>query len=315
MPRKPRSYAPGRVFHLTARTIAHARWFEEQTLRDHVVFAVSDCVPKSDAQLLAYAVMSNHFHLIVRQGTEPLSRLMQPLCQSIALRVQRTFGHVGYVFERRFRDTACTTARHIRNAIVYTHRNPVDARMCERECDYRWSSHSDYFPERGNVGSGATRPRVFVPLRLFAVKESASWDELRADYERYACWAGERKRLRRIDAPVPPPPRTPAGDRYWAQEFLSRLPRTLENAKPWRPDLRDLAKATLHEMTPGFTIHQLRATRGGRQVVEVRHEIVARALRMGFRPVDIARYLHITQSVVSRISARVIGTPPKEHDR
>ena len=284
-------------------------------MRDHVVRALSECVPKSDAQLLAYAVMSNHFHIIVRQGTEPLSRLMQPLCQSIALRVQRAFRHIGYVFERRFRDTACLTPRHLRNAIVYTHRNPVDGRLCEHEREYRWSSYGEYFAGDAHKGGTVNGARLFVPLRLFAVRGDASWDELRADYERYACWAAERKRLRKLHAPVPAPPPTPAGDRYWMREFFLRPARTLDNARPWRPDLRDLANATLRELTPGFTIQQLRAARGGHKAVEVRHEIIARALELGFRPVDIANYLHISPSSVSRVSARVIGVPSKSSGR
>ena len=309
MSRRKRPYEPGCVFHITARTIRHAKWFKDDRLRDHVTHCLRDCLPRSDAQLLAYAVMPNHFHLIVRQGTAPLSRLMQPLCQAIALRVHRAFGHEGYVFERRFRDKACMSARHLRNAIVYTHQNPVDGKLCEQEQEFRWSSYCDYFPEFQRPEGACSRPQVFVPLRLFAVRETDSWDDLKRSYADYAAWALERRRYRKENKKPTTPPLMTAGDEYWLKNFVRRDPRTLENAAAWRPDLRDLAKSIVHEMAPGFTIAQLRMTRGGPAATMIRRAIIERALRLGFRAADIARYLHISHTIVSRRATELNGRP------
>ena len=307
MSRRLRPNRPGHVFHLTSRTIRHVKWFESCAMRDRIAACLRDSLPKSDAELLAYAIMPNHLHLIVRQGAAPLAALMQPLCQSIAFSVHRRCQHEGYVFERRFRDKECITARHLRNAIVYTHHNPKNAGLCSSESRYRWTSYRDYLPQHASGGPSLLGPLVLPQLRLFAVNETTSPEELKKDYERYSAWAMERRRCKRLGHAVPPVPDTPAGDRYWLEAFVPRRTCALQDPQLRRPDLCDLADSVLHELTPGFTIAQLRFTRGGPQATLVRHAIISRALHLGFRGSEIARYLHISSMTISRVKAQLKG--------
>jgi REP element-mobilizing transposase RayT len=160
MGRRKRSYLPGAAFHLTARTSGHEHWWADDKLRNSVVGIVSDALHRTDARLVAFTIMTNHFHLTVRQGIDPLARLMHPVCQRIALLVRRAHGREGHIFERQFRDKPCASADHLRQVIYYTHRNPVKAGMCAEANEYVWSSACAYT----GVQSPATDDEVIRPV-------------------------------------------------------------------------------------------------------------------------------------------------------
>ncbi len=62
----------------------------------------------------------------------------------------------------------CVDAEHLREAIVYTHLNPVAAGLCERSEDYRWSSQRAYSGGELHL----SMPRLAVELELFAASDS-----------------------------------------------------------------------------------------------------------------------------------------------
>lgn len=284
---------PGTAFHVYARTIGRAAWFDEE-VRDAIVQIIAESLELTDARLLAFVVMPNHFHLIVQQGYDPLCRLMQPICRRTALVVHRVRRRAGRIFERRFYARICTDAGYTRAAIAYVHRNPIK-RLCENPGDYAWSSHRCY---SGEVPAGGGRfvvfPNVSPALSLFA--DCADPQTHRAAYERYMAWR-EQCANRKPDEPRPSKPPTQYGDEIWAVDYSRMAGRT--SAKP---DLRDIVLRTLREFAPEITLGELRLRRGGRTAVEVRRAAIARSVLAGHRGVDIAQFLNISPSTVSRVA-------------
>ena len=117
MGRRLRPHLPGATFHLTSRLHAGLPRFTPG-MRTRAVGILREEVDRSNVDMLAYVIMPNHFHLVLRQGEAPLHRFMQPWLTRIALLVQRTWGCVGHVFERRYRDSLCDLD-HLRYAIDY----------------------------------------------------------------------------------------------------------------------------------------------------------------------------------------------------
>src|SRR5262245_15573974 len=113
MPRRKRSYVPGGAFHITARTHSGEFWFDD--LRSERVEIIAIGLSRTDAALIAFAVMTNHLHLVIRQGEAPLSQLMHPVCQRAAYAVQRRLKRKGYVMGYRYFDTLCREEAHLRN--------------------------------------------------------------------------------------------------------------------------------------------------------------------------------------------------------
>src|SRR5207253_9949941 len=134
---------PGSAFHIVSRTQGHARWFTDD-IKDDIADLLLTGSISAGGRPAAFAVMDNHFHLLLFQGSASLGWTMQPILRRIALLDQRRHGVEGHVFERRFRSKLCQDRDHLPTAIIYIHRNPVNAGLCRQATDYRWSSANCY---------------------------------------------------------------------------------------------------------------------------------------------------------------------------
>ena len=289
MSRVLRQQQPGSVFHITSRTQGHEPWFTER-LRPVIAGMITDGVTSAGAALIAYAVMPNHVHVILAQGTRSLGWTMQPVFRRIALLVHRSHGLMGHVFERRFRSTSCLDADHIRNAILYTHFNPVRAGLCTAVEEYNWTSHLAYC-------SDFDHPRG-IPLRdvleLFASGVGRTREDLRSDYLAHVEWWHAARHS--AATAVSPPPVNPT----------TTFPRAVATGAPSRPlgamDLRDRALRILRIIDRGCDLDLVRGSYVGPRAARVRHQLIAALLSAGYRGTAIARFLQISPSAVSRVS-------------
>lgn len=324
MGRRRRPNLPGAVFHLTARTLDRERLFTP-VLRTTALRVLAAAVPRSGTRLLAAAIMSNHLHLVVQQGERPLYALMQPVLRRLAHLLQRSHGVEGPVFWRPYACTPCLDPDHARNAIAYTHLNPVRARLCADPAGYPWTSHGLYV-EQSSEGGVARRPdrhlnAVLDPshaLPLFGRGPQRGLDQLRDDYRLYIEWrlAADRQATAGdpdacVEEVVLSPPALPAGDTHWGRTFSPFFHppaahggthfgrRTLD----FIPDLSDLARATLAAEGRGLTLDLVRGRRGGARYREIRHRMIRRMHVAGHRSVDIARFVGLSESAVSRVLA------------
>ncbi len=320
MGRLHRSHLPGGTLHLTTRLLRGEALFEAE-LKYAIIALLRDQVAIGDVELLAYAIMSNHLHLIVRQGNQPLCDFMQPLLRRIALLVQRKHNYVGCIFERRYRDRPCADPDYLRNAIAYTHLNPVRAGLCTRAEEYEWSSHRAWLGETLSADGG---PEPVTPARvlpLFARSPERSRSELIADYVAYLDWrlASDRWQadvdMGRETGCSPPPPPLAQGDANW-RSFLSvhqpgfGFSRPLASGEPIagemdprRLDLGVIAAKVLNESEPGLDPLVVRSRWGGRPYVLARHTIIRRAVNQGYRNTQIAAYLRVSANAVSNVIA------------
>lgn len=289
MGRRLRPNRPGVAFHITTRLQDRAHRFTP-ILRDRVVRILGRHIARSDLRLLAYVVMSNHLHLIVIQGSQPLDAFMQPFLRSVALAVQEAHGIQGHVFERRFRDHACENLRHLRNAIAYTHANPVRAGLCEDPRDYPWSSHAQY------DASGRRLPRIRVDvdldLGLGAFMANAATDRRppRAVASQSYRWAFDRilKESPDSDGSNPDTKRdrktSPAGD-----------------SQQNRPSLVEIANRVIEESGLGLSLDQVRSPWGPRWKTALRRRIAFAVSIEGYKNREIASLLGLSESAVSRL--------------
>ena len=294
MARLKRPFMPGAVFHVTTRCQARTHWFDEE-IRHEIVRAIRDSLHKCDAILLAFAVMSNHLHLIVRQMRDPLSALMQPLLTRSAKRTQRLSGANNHIFGDRYSAKSCADVRHTRNAIVYTHTNPVRAGMCKEPLEYLWSSERYYRMPAPLLGYDD------IPvggLHLFSPYPDATHEAVVENYLRYA-------------AVLSPPGAENAneeavgflelrgGDEIWLRTFAS-LSSNGPNPVDLRDDLRDIAQRILARHCPGLELEDLHWIGSPRTVSTARKAIIEAALRAGHSGAKTAKFLRVSEALVSR---------------
>jgi REP element-mobilizing transposase RayT len=293
MGRTKRTNLPGAPFHLIARLQDGKTQFSGS--EPQVLAALARTVRETRTRLLAYAIMSNHLHLLLVQNRHPLANFMQPLLCRLALLVRRRHGGTGHVFQGRYRAHACLDARRLRAAIVYIHLNPVRAGVCRDPLDYAWTSHGAYCcPGQPSWICSD------VGVQLFA--EDMPGDAACRDaYRRYVTWRCSvdelEQQAERVAGDWIDRPATPQGDAAWWSDF-----------NPSDPELRrsrlDLEAIARHELVrfPGLTLDDLRG--GGRipSVTNARRLVIARALGAGYANAQIARYLRVSASAVSRIA-------------
>ena len=89
---------------------------------------------------LAYCLMANHYHVVIKLTGPNLSIGMQRLNWLYALRFNERYGHVGHLFESRFHSQTIETTEHLLSALAYVVLNPVRAGLCADPADWEWSS-------------------------------------------------------------------------------------------------------------------------------------------------------------------------------
>ncbi|HEX6307961.1 MAG TPA: transposase [Longimicrobiales bacterium] len=306
MGRLLRPTLPGAPFHITART----QWKEPlfDGLEGAIAAVIRGSIDRSDAQLLAYAVMSNHIHVILVQGRRPLAGYMQPLLRRIALLVIRRTGREGHVFGGRYSHSVCQDPEYFRSMVAYVHLNPVRAGICRRPEHYPWTSHHAY--ARG-ARSGGPESFVFAVergLRIFAQSSEESIVECRRQYRAFVRWRLAMDQYLEDESgawrPLPRAPLSLGGDLNWHRYYgtASSLRMTgVEQPPERRIDLRDHVRNTLEDIAPDLPLGELCAGGRSRALVRVRNQVIGRARTAGYTTTRLATFLGISPSAVSNV--------------
>lgn len=117
--------------------------FEDDGDRQALLEKLGKLSDEGSLVVYAWCLMSNHFHLLVKEGHEPVSAAMKRLAVSYAMRFNLKTGHVGHVFQDRFASEPVEGDEYFLTVVRYIHNNPETAGMCARD-KYAWSSYREY---------------------------------------------------------------------------------------------------------------------------------------------------------------------------
>lgn len=307
MPRYRRPQLPGVPFHITARIQCREKLLSG--LEAVVIRMIQEAQARSDAGLIAYAVMQNHLHIVLQQGGRPLSDYMQPLLRRIALAVRRTHGWEGHVFERRYHESACLTPDYLRNAITYVHLNGSRAGLANSVDAYQWCSHAVFCENQSS--SDRSRMAMEDALRVFAARDGILLAECAENYRAFVSWRTLMDaRAADLDAATDwHPPDAPCfvgGDEHWYRVYAPHVRGEMENrsSPPRRLDLRDLAMIIMREFDPDMRLDDLRSGASTRPLLQVRRKVVIRAAAVGYTGRTISRFLGVSPATVSRLKSQ-----------
>jgi len=94
-----------------------------------------------DAAVMAFCLMSNHFHLVLQTRHANLSRLMRHINAGYCQAFNRRHGIVGHVLEGRFKSIIVDSDSYLMELCRYVELNPVRAGMVRAAGDWEWSSY------------------------------------------------------------------------------------------------------------------------------------------------------------------------------
>ena len=148
MPRKPRIDAPFLLHHVCNRGIASRPVFEDN--RDITFFLerVGRAAEKEGVDVLAYSLLTTHFHLLVRTTQGSISRAVRAVEQPYVLYFNRTRGRDGPLFKDRFFSRPIRSDTDFRLVVRYIDENPVVAGLATRSIDYAHGS-ARWYAQRG----------------------------------------------------------------------------------------------------------------------------------------------------------------------
>lgn len=145
MPRGSRIDAAGAVHHIMVRGIERRKIFDSDADRDHFLHRMGEILLDTQTTCFAWALMPNHFHLLLRTGKVPISTIMRRLLTGYALWFNRSRCRHGHLFQNRFKSILCQEDSYLLELVRYIHLNPLRARLVKsiQELDaFPYSGHS-----------------------------------------------------------------------------------------------------------------------------------------------------------------------------
>ena len=127
MPRKARIDAPGALHHIMVRGIEKRDIFYDDHDRDIFVQKMGKIISESKTCCLAWALMPNHVHMLVRTGLTPISVVMQRILTGYAVVFNRRHKRHGHVFHNRYKSILCEEELYLLELVRYIHLNPLRA--------------------------------------------------------------------------------------------------------------------------------------------------------------------------------------------
>ena len=144
MTRYARINVPTGIYHVISRMMRGKYLISGARERLRYLDILKRVAGKTDASILGWCLMSNHTHLVIRAGQDPLSRLMKPLNTGFAMWLSKQLGGRGPVFADRFKSILVDEDAYLLALIRYVHNNPVRAGVVLDPSSSEWSSHRAY---------------------------------------------------------------------------------------------------------------------------------------------------------------------------
>ena len=265
MARKVRVQYPGAIYHVMNRGDHRERIFITDTDQQLFLGTLEEACEKTDWQVHAFCLMSNHFHLVVETPNANLVEGMKWLLGVYTARFNHRHKLFGHLFSGRFKALIVdgSGTGYLKTVCDYVHLNPVRAGLLAPEQplqDYRWSSYPLY------LRAGTSRPAWLRVDRLLGEWDIA-WDNPGAD--RQFSSVMEARRHGELDQEFKP---VRHGWCIGSQEFRLEMLRYFEEQRGrWHggPELRESAQAKAERLIAaalsnmGAGEQQLKAWRKG----------------------------------------------------
>lgn len=101
--------------------------FRDDQDRDDFVRRLAALADARALTVYAWALLPNHFHLLVRTGTRPLPRSMRSLLTGYAGAFNRRHKRTGHLFQNRYKSIVIEEEPYLLELIRYIHLNPLRA--------------------------------------------------------------------------------------------------------------------------------------------------------------------------------------------
>jgi len=317
MPRSARLDAPGTLHHVIGRGIEKRPIFLLDEDRNDFLSRLGLLAEEGCFKVYAWVLLSNHFHLLCKTGKVPLAHSMSRLLTGYVVRFNKRHNRNGHLFQNRYKSIVCQEDSYLMELVRYIHLNLIRARIVKelRELNRSpWSGHSalmgyqkrewqdteyvlSYFGKgmrRRNYlnfikdGLKMGRRPEFVGGGL--IRSMGGWSEVLALRSKGKGVASDERIL---------------GDGEFVERVLEEwdeVGRANLRLTRDRKSLSWLAQEVCENW--GVTMEELRSGSRRKVLLKAREEFSQVAVKgLGYSGAEVARYLGVTGSCVTRIVA------------
>lgn len=168
MARPLRLPGAGRTYHVMARGNNRMAIFRDDLDCARFLGLIRAVIDRYAVDCLVYCVMPNHYHLVIRTRLANISEAVRQVNGRYAQWWNRRHGHIGHVFQARFKAQVVESGVYLVRLCRYVLRNPTRAGLCSVPDDWRWSSLADLH------GGGTSLANVGLLCDLVGAGDSSS---------------------------------------------------------------------------------------------------------------------------------------------
>ena len=147
MPRHARIDQPGLLQHVIVRGINKNEIFTTDDDRHDFVERFHLLLKETGTICYAWALLDNHFHLLLMPIEQTLATFMRRLLTGYAVTYNKRHGRTGHLFQNRYKSIVCDENSYLLELVRYIHLNPVRAGIIANINDlasYPWAGHRQY---------------------------------------------------------------------------------------------------------------------------------------------------------------------------
>ncbi|MGH1469872.1 MAG: transposase [Cellvibrionaceae bacterium] len=146
MPRPPRIQYENAFYHVMNRGRGRQLIFHDEAYYQAFLHTLEEAHSRFDAQIHAYCLMKNHYHLLVETPRANLDRIMRHINGVYTQRYNRLKCTDGPLFRGRYKALLVDEDAYLLQVGRYIHRNPIEVKGASADVlnRFRWSSYLAY---------------------------------------------------------------------------------------------------------------------------------------------------------------------------
>lgn len=163
VPRKPRIWYPGAMYHITARGNRKHAIFHENKDYWKYLNLLENAQKNHSFTLHSYCLMPNHIHLQLETSDTSTSILMKEIQMNFAIYYNKKYDYVGHVFQDRYHAKLIESEVYFLMVNRYIHRNPLEGNIVTTLKNYPWSSYPSYLTSHNSPLISKNKTLQFFP--------------------------------------------------------------------------------------------------------------------------------------------------------
>jgi len=149
MPRQARKKSQTGTYHVMLRAINGQKIFFDNEDYERLIDTLGRYKEVCKYDIYAYCLMSNHVHILIKEGKEDLGKIFRRVGPSFVYWYNEKYKRTGHLFQDRYKSEPVEDNRYFITVLRYIHQNPVKAGIVKNIEEYPWSSFKEYLGNNG----------------------------------------------------------------------------------------------------------------------------------------------------------------------